>query len=127
MSLGLLQSGSTGIKRNPVFTHTVLLDCNLNESCLPRANFSLASLIVVVRFSNRREHGVYMETFETLSTETSKLVYLYLRECGAATAKELRAALDIPLLKLLPVLGTLEDMSLVQRESDYYTLSDPIN
>ncbi|MFC6963267.1 TrmB family transcriptional regulator [Halocatena marina] len=68
-----------------------------------------------------------METFETLSTETSKLVYLYLRECGSATAKELRAALDIPLLKLLPVLGTLEDMSLVQRESDYYTLSDPIN
>lgn len=127
MSLVLVQSDSTGVKRNSVFTHIVLLQCYSNESFLPRANFSLASLIVVVRFSNRREYGVYMETFETLSTETSKLVYLYLRECGAATAKELRAALDIPLLKLLPVLGTLEDMSLVQRDSDYYDLVDPIN
>ena len=66
-----------------------------------------------------------MSTFESLSTETSKLVLLYLRECGTATAEELRAALDIPLLKLLPVLGTLEDMSLIHRKENRYVPADP--
>jgi predicted transcriptional regulator len=66
-----------------------------------------------------------MDTFESLSTETSKLVFLYLRECGTATAEELRAALDIPLLKLLPVLETLVDMSLIHREENHYVPADP--
>jgi predicted transcriptional regulator len=61
-----------------------------------------------------------MNPFETLSSETAKLVYLYLREQGAATADELHAALDIPLLKLLPVLRTLEEVSLVAHDGDRY-------
>lgn len=61
-----------------------------------------------------------MNPFETLSSGTAKLVYLYLREQGEATADELRASLDIPLLKLLPVLRTLERESLVAQSGDRY-------
>jgi predicted transcriptional regulator len=65
-----------------------------------------------------------MNPFETLSSETAKLVYLYLREQGAATADELRASLDIPLLKLLPVLRTLESRSLVAHDGRRYVPTD---
>lgn len=39
---------------------------------------------------------------------TGKLVYLYLAERGRATATELKHGLDIPQLRLYPVLASLE-------------------
>lgn len=65
-----------------------------------------------------------MNPFETLTSETTKLVYLYLREHGTVTADELSATLHVPLLKLLPVLRTLENRSLVARTDDGYTLAE---
>ena len=65
-----------------------------------------------------------MNPFEMLSSETTKLVYLYLREHGTATADELSATLNIPLLKLLPVLRTLEGRSLVAQTDAGYTIAE---
>lgn len=62
-------------------------------------------------------------TLDELPTERKKLVYLYLREYGEATADELRAALDIRLLTLLPILSDLESESFVERRDDAYTVA----
>ncbi|PSQ22370.1 hypothetical protein BRD04_04615 [Halobacteriales archaeon QS_9_67_17] len=61
-----------------------------------------------------------MSSLRTLSSETAKLVYLYLTERGEATADELAAALDEQLLTLLPVLRTLEREGLVAKRGGRY-------
>ena len=61
-----------------------------------------------------------MSSLRTLSSETAKLVYLYLTERGEATADELAAALDERLLTLLPVLRTLEEEGLVAKRDGQY-------
>lgn len=70
-----------------------------------------------------------MTELKTLTSTTAKLVYLYLREQGAATDDELRKALDIPLLKLLPVLQNLQTKALVEYQDNRYiaTKSDSQN
>lgn len=65
-----------------------------------------------------------MTEFETLTSTTAKLVYLYLRERGSATDNELREALDIPLLKLLPVLQTLQTKALVEYQDNRYIATE---
>jgi predicted transcriptional regulator len=61
-----------------------------------------------------------MSSLRTLSSETAKLVYLYLTERGEATADELATALDERLLTLLPVLRTLEQEGLVAKRDGRY-------
>jgi predicted transcriptional regulator len=63
-------------------------------------------------------------TFERLTSTRAKLVYLYLREQGAATDNELREALDILLLTLLPVLQTLQTKALVEHQGGRYFPTD---
>jgi predicted transcriptional regulator len=62
-------------------------------------------------------------TLDELPTDRKKLVYLYLREYGAATADELREALDLRLLTLLPILSDLEADALVERRDETYTVA----
>lgn len=59
---------------------------------------------------------------DELSSERKKLVYLYLREYGEATAEELQEALDIRLLTLLPVLSALESAAVVERRDTGYAV-----
>jgi hypothetical protein len=83
--------------------------------------------IVVVRFSICREVGSIVATLKTLSSETAKLVYLYLCEQGPTTDTELRKVLDIPLLKLLPVLQTLQEKSLVEQQGTRYIPTEKLS
>ncbi|WP_336136407.1 TrmB family transcriptional regulator [Natronomonas amylolytica] len=62
-------------------------------------------------------------TLDDLPTERKKLVYLYLREYGEATADELREALGLRLLTLLPILSDLESEAVVERRDDAYTVA----
>ena len=55
-----------------------------------------------------------------LSTARAKLVYLYLESTGGATVEELRDALDIPLITILPTVEVLVERSLVEVRDGRY-------
>lgn len=55
-----------------------------------------------------------------LSTARAKLVYLYLESTGGATVEELRDALDIPLITILPTVEVLVERSLVEVRDGQY-------
>lgn len=57
---------------------------------------------------------------EELSSSTAKLVYLYLVTAETATADQLRSALGIEKLTLLPVLRRLENAGLVETTDEGY-------
>lgn len=53
---------------------------------------------------------------------TSKLVYLYLTERGAATVEDLKDALGVPQIRLYPTLECLERRDLVDRDGDRFAV-----
>lgn len=55
-----------------------------------------------------------------LSSDGTKLVYLYLQISGAATLEEINQSLEIKTISLLPILNTLLSKELVDREDNYY-------
>jgi predicted transcriptional regulator len=59
----------------------------------------------------------------TLDSASAKLVYLYLDTVGPTTISELSAALDMRMLGLYSVLGTLADDGLVDSEGETYFLA----
>lgn len=59
---------------------------------------------------------------EELSSSTAKLVYLYIATTEVATADQLRSALGIEKLTLLPVLRRLENAGLVEATDEGYAV-----
>jgi predicted transcriptional regulator len=55
-----------------------------------------------------------------LEASESKLVYLFLATADGATVEDLHEALDIKRISLLPVLDTLDERGLVDRDGDAY-------
>jgi len=53
---------------------------------------------------------------DDLSAPETKLVYLYLQTSDAPTVDELYRHLDLPKLSLFPVLDTLSERGLIDRE-----------
>lgn len=60
---------------------------------------------------------------ETLSSAEAKLVYLYLTGVGGSTVEDLHRALGMKKLSLFPVLDTLDERGLVDRDGDRYLVS----
>ena len=59
---------------------------------------------------------------EDLASPRAKLVYLYLATKGAATADELRAALDVNKSTVLSITGTLRERGYLERTDGRYEL-----
>ncbi|MEZ3143063.1 TrmB family transcriptional regulator [Halobaculum sp. MBLA0143] len=59
---------------------------------------------------------------DTVSSPRAKLVYLYLATHGPVTESELCEGLDMKLISLYSVLGTLRDADLVVRDDGRYAL-----
>lgn len=55
-----------------------------------------------------------------LSSEGTKLVYMYLQLSGESTVEELNHALEMKTISLLPILKTLQSKELVDRQNEYY-------
>lgn len=55
-----------------------------------------------------------------LESPRAKLIYLYLQSAEGATIEELRDALDIPLITLLPTVDVLHERSLVEVHDEWY-------
>lgn len=55
-----------------------------------------------------------------LSSDGTKLVYLYLQVSGSSTLEELNQSLEMKTISLLPILNTLLSKDLVDREDNYY-------
>ncbi len=55
-----------------------------------------------------------------LSSDGTKLVYLYLQVSGESTLKELNQSLEMKTISLLPILKTLQSKELVDRQDNYY-------
>ncbi|MFO7834514.1 MAG: TrmB family transcriptional regulator [Halohasta sp.] len=55
-----------------------------------------------------------------LTSDGTKLVYLYLQVAGESTVSELNQSLEMKTISLLPILNTLVGMDLVAREGDAY-------
>lgn len=55
-----------------------------------------------------------------LESPRAKLIYLYLQTAEGATVEELRDALDIPLITLLPTVDVLHERSLVEVHDEWY-------
>lgn len=55
-----------------------------------------------------------------LTSDGTKLVYLYLRVTGESTLDELNQSLEMKTISLLPILNTLESKELVNREGNIY-------
>lgn len=55
-----------------------------------------------------------------LSSDGTKLVYLYLHVTGASTLSELNQSLEMKTISLLPILDTLVKKGLVSREDNAY-------
>jgi len=55
-----------------------------------------------------------------LSSDGTKLVYLYLQITGASTLNELNQSLEMKSISLLPILDTLVTKDLVSREDNQY-------
>jgi len=55
-----------------------------------------------------------------LSSDGTKLVYLYLQVSGESTLEELNRSLEIKTISLLPILNTLQSKELVDRHDEYY-------
>lgn len=60
---------------------------------------------------------------DALESPGSKLVYLYLDAAGAATIEDLRTGLDMKRLSLYPVLDTLSNEGLVERDGETYAVA----
>ena len=69
---------------------------------------------------SRVDRGPTTELPAELDTAGAKLVYLALSTAGPATADDLRSRLDLGKLTLFPILGTLEDRDLVDRDGERY-------
>ncbi|ATW87569.1 hypothetical protein halTADL_0771 [Halohasta litchfieldiae] len=55
-----------------------------------------------------------------LSSDGTKLVYLYLRVSGESTLNELNQSLEMKSISLLPILNTLMTKDLVDRDGNSY-------
>lgn len=55
-----------------------------------------------------------------LSSDGTKLVYLYLQISGESTLDELNQSLEMKTISLLPILNTLQSKELVDRQDNYY-------
>ncbi|WP_253736465.1 TrmB family transcriptional regulator [Halohasta salina] len=55
-----------------------------------------------------------------LTSDGTKLVYLYLQVTGESTVDELNQSLEMKTISLLPILNTLVGMDLVAREGNTY-------
>ena len=55
-----------------------------------------------------------------LSSDGTKLVYLYLQVSGESTLEELNQSLEMKSISLLPILNTLQSKELVDRQAEYY-------
>jgi len=55
-----------------------------------------------------------------LTSDGTKLVYLYLQVTGESTVSELNQSLEMKTISLLPILNTLVGMDLVAREGNSY-------
>ena len=55
-----------------------------------------------------------------LTSDGTKLVYLYLRINGESTLSDLNQSLEMKTISLLPILNTLETKDLVSREGNTY-------
>ena len=55
-----------------------------------------------------------------LSSEGTKLVYIYLQLSGESTVEELNRSLEMKTISLLPILKTLQSKELVDRQDEYY-------
>jgi len=55
-----------------------------------------------------------------LTSDGTKLVYLYLRVNGESTLHDLNQSLEMKTISLLPILNTLETKELVSREGNTY-------
>jgi len=55
-----------------------------------------------------------------LSSDGTKLVYLYLQVSGESTLEELNRSLEMKSISLLPILNALQSKELVDREDEYY-------
>ena len=55
-----------------------------------------------------------------LSSDGTKLVYLYLQVTGESTLDELNQSLEMKTISLLPILNTLVSMGLVSSEGNSY-------
>jgi len=55
-----------------------------------------------------------------LTSDGTKLVYLYLQVSGESTLDELNQSLEMKSISLLPILNTLVTKDLVDREGNYY-------
>ncbi len=55
-----------------------------------------------------------------LSSDGTKLVYLYLQVSGESTLDELNRSLEMKTISLLPILNTLQSKELVDRQDNYY-------
>ncbi len=60
----------------------------------------------------------------SLDATSSKLVYLCLAEGGESTVSELAETLDMRMLALYSVLGSLVDQDLVERRGETYHLRE---
>jgi DNA-binding IclR family transcriptional regulator len=60
----------------------------------------------------------------SLDAASSKLVYLALAERGEATISTLASALDMQLLALYSILGSLADENMVERDGETYRLCE---
>jgi len=57
---------------------------------------------------------------ETLRSAESKLVYVFLAATDGATVEELHAALDLRKITLFPVLATLAERDVIDRDGARY-------
>jgi len=55
-----------------------------------------------------------------LSSDGTKLVYLYLQVSGESTLEELNQSLEMKTISLLPILNTLQSKELVDRQDNSY-------
>ncbi len=70
------------------------------------------------QYSGVNPHSVSVPS--DLSSDGTKLVYLYLQVSGESTLEELNQSLEMKTISLLPILNTLQSKELVDRQDNYY-------
>lgn len=70
------------------------------------------------QYSPVESHSVSVPS--DLTSDGTKLVYLYLQVRGESTLEELNQSLEMKSISLLPILNTLQSKELVDRQDEYY-------
>lgn len=71
-------------------------------------------------FDTTETDRIAIDVPEGLTAAESKLVYVFLAASDGATVEELNAALDISKISLFPVLRTLTERGVVDRDGSAY-------